>query len=268
MSQRRAYRLAQIGPSSYHYRSRRSSDLQLQERLLVLAERWRRFGYRRLTVMVRREGLVVNHKRVYRIYRALGLQVRRRKRKRLVAARRAPLVAPSRCNERWSMDFMRDTLQDGRPFRLLNVVDDYTRECLAIEVDTSLGGQRVVHVLERLAVLRGLPHAIVVDNRPEFVGTVLDAWAARQGVQLHFIDPGKPMQNAYIESFNGKFRDECLNENWFLDLNEARQIIEHWRCIYNTLRPHGSLDDRTPEAFAQQFFNPVAPTGFLVEVLQ
>jgi putative transposase len=258
----------QIGPSSYHYRHRRSADPQLQGRLLALAERWRRFGYRRLTVMVRREGLIVNHKRVYRIYRALGLQVRRRKRKRVAVARRVPIATPQHLNVRWSMDFMRDTLQDGRPFRTLNIVDDYSRECLAIEIDTSLSGYRVTRTLERLAMSRGLPETIVVDNGPEFAGTVLDAWAARHGVHLDFIDRGKPVQNAYIESFNGKFRDECLNENWFLDLTDARRIIEAWRHIYNTLRPHGSLDHQTPEAFAQQLLNSKMTEDFLVEVLQ
>ena len=213
MSQRRACQMAGIGPSSYHYRHRKVVDGQLREQLLALAERWGRFGYRRLTVMVRRQGLVVNRKRVYRLYRALGLQVRRRKRKRVAVARRVPLAAPQRLNVRWSMDFMRDTLQDGRPFRTLNIVDDYSRECLAIEVDTSLSGYRVTRTLERLALSRGLPETIVADNGPEFIGTVLDAWAVCHGVHLDFIDPGKPVQNAYIESFNGKFRDECLNEN-------------------------------------------------------
>lgn len=268
MSQRRACCLVGIGPSSYHYQHRKGSDAQLREQLLVLAERWRRFGYRRLTVMMRRQGLIVNHKRLYRLYRALGLQVRRRKRKRVAVARRQPLAAPQQLNIRWSMDFMRDTLQDGRPFRTLNIVDDYSRECLAIEVDTSLNGMRVARALDRLALTRGLPSAIVVDNGPEFAGTVLDAWAVHHGVHLDFIDPGKPVQNAYIESFNGKFRDECLNENWFLDLPEARQIIEQWRQIYNTLRPHGALNHSTPEAFAQQLFNSPTSTDILVEVLQ
>jgi putative transposase len=179
-----------------------------------------------------------------------------------------PIPTPERLNVRWSMDFMRDTLQDGRPFRTLNIVDDYSRECLAIEVDTSLSGYRVTRTLERLALSRGLPETIVVGNGSEFAGTVLDAWAVRHSVHLDFIDPGKPVQNAYIESFNGKFRDECLNENWFLDLTDARRIIEEWRHIYNTLRPHGSLDHRTPEAFARQLLNSKTTEDLLVEVLQ
>ena len=166
------------------------------------------------------------------------------------------------------MDFMRDTLKDGRVFRTLNIVDDCSRECLAIEIDTSLTGRRVVAVLERLADERSLPHTIVVDNGPEFAGTVLDAWAARKGIRLHFIDPGKPIQNAYIESFNGRFRDECLNENWFVDLWEARRLTEDWRLIYNTLRPHGALGDLTPEAFAQQLLNSAQAESVLVEALQ
>lgn len=242
--------------------------MELRHRLVALAERWRRFGYRRLTVMVRREGMIANHKRVYRVYRALGLQVRRRKRKRIAIRRAIPArVKPYRPNERWSMDFMSDTFYNGRPFRTLNIVDDYSRECLAIEIDTSLGGQRVVGVLERLVSTRGLPESIVVDNGPEFVGTVLDAWAVRRGVHLDPIDPGKPVQNAYIESFNGRFRDECLNENWFIDLIDARTIIEGWREIYNTVRPHGSLHNLTPEAFAQLPLKPNTSTDFLVRVL-
>jgi len=268
MSQRRARTLAHIGPSSYHYHPRRTSDAPLQAQLLGLADRWRRFGYRRLTVMVRRNGTVANHLRVYRLYRALGLQVRRRKRKGRAVSRRAPITPPTRCNERWSMDFMRDTLQDGRPFRLFNLVDDFSRECLAIEVDTSLSGQRVVRVLEQVAASRGLPRFVVLDNGPEFASKVLDAWAYGHEVKLDFVDLGKPMQNAYIESFNGKCRDECLNENWFVDLAEARRIIEAWRITYNTLRPHGALDNQPPEAFARQTLNSANAEGVLAEVLQ
>ncbi len=157
---------------------------------------------------------------------------------------------PQKINHRWSMDFVADMLAGGRRFRTLNVVDDFSRECLNIEVDTSLGGQRVVRVLERLAQNRKLPEVLVMDNGPEFTGKALDAWAYERGVKLQFIQPGKPVQNAYVESFNGKFRDECLNENWFISLQDARDQIETWRQDYNQSRPHSSLGNMTPEEYA------------------
>jgi putative transposase len=210
-----------------------------------------RFGYRRLHILLEREGLVVNHKRVHRIYRAAGLQVRRRRRKRLTRAERMPLSAPAQPRERWSMDFTTDTLADGRGFRTLNIVDDFTRECVAIEVDRSLPGLRVARVLDRLHAAIGLPRSIVVDNGPEFSGRTLDAWAYARGVTLRFIRPGKPIENAYVESFNGKFRDECLNEHWFVSLADATTTIELWRIDYNTVRPHSSLNGATPQHFAR-----------------
>jgi putative transposase len=210
----------------------------------------RRFGYRRLHALLRREGWRVNHKAVHRIYVEEGLQVRKRKRKRVARAERRRLLVPQAPNERWSMDFQHDLLATGQRFRTLNIVDDLTRECPAIEVDTSLPGVRVVRVLDRLAETRGLPLEIVVDNGPEMIGKALDEWAWRNGVRLHFIEPGKPTQNAFIESFNGRFRDECLNENWFLDIHDARRIIEAWRIDYNASRPHSALGYATPDEFA------------------
>jgi putative transposase len=195
---------------------------------------------------------MANHKRIYRLYREEGLTVRRRRRKRVAASARCPLPVPTKVNERWSIDFMADTLADGRSFRTFNVVDDLSRECPAIEVDTSIPGARVVRVLDGIAAERGYPEAIVLDNGPELAGKALDAWAYRHGVQLHFIRPGKPNENAYIEGFNGKFRDECLNEHWFTGLSDARFTIETWRRDYNQVRPHSSLDGRTPEEFARQ----------------
>lgn len=214
----------------------------------LLAIEHPRYGYRRLRVLMVRRGWRVNRKRFYRLYRREGLAVKRRGRKRRAIAR-VPLVAAVRKNQRWSMDFMRDTLADGRKFRTFNIVDDFSRENPAIEVDTSLPGTRVVRVLERLRELRGLPEEIVSDNGPEFTGRALDEWAYRHGVTLHFIDPGKPTQNAYIESFNGKLRDECLNANYFLSLDDARRKIEAWRVAYNTARPHSSLGYRSPAEF-------------------
>ena len=251
-SERRACQLAGMGRSSCRYQARRREDEELRQRLRALAGERRRFGYRRLGVLLRREGWAVNHKRVYRLYRQEHLQVRKRLRKRTAGVERAPLAVPSGPNERWSMDFMTDSLATGRRFRTLNVVDDYTRECVRIEVDTSLGGQRVARVLEELREQRSGPQVIVVDHGPQFTSQALDRWAYQRGVKLHFIVPGKPEQNAYVESFNGKFRDECLNENWFMSLEEARVKIEAWRRDYNQVRPHSALEYQAPEEYAAQ----------------
>lgn len=246
----RACGLVGISRSLYRYRSRRSDSAALRMRIEEIAAIKRRYGYRRVYVRLRREGWQVNRKRVYRIYRDAGLAVRRRKRKRIGPVERKPLPKPMAANVSWSMDFASDGLAGGRRFRCLNIVDDFTRECVAIEVDTSLTCNRVRTVLNRLAEMRGLPQSITVDNGPEFQSQVLDSWAYAANVQLSFIRPGKPNENAYIESFNGKFRDECLNEHWFLDMAQARRIIEAWRIEYNTERPHSSLGNLTPEEFA------------------
>jgi putative transposase len=207
-------------------------------------------GYRRLHVLLRRERHPINLKRIYRLYREEGLTVRRGRR-RCRMPRGAPPAQPIRPNERWSLDFVLDVLENGRRVRLLAVVDDFTRACLAIEVDTSLGGHRVVQVLERVVAERGRPTILMMDNGPEFVGRALDSWAYAQGIQLHFIEPGKPNQNAYVESFNGRLRDECLNEHWFLNLAEARDTVEAWRLDYNGFRPHSSLGNVSPAEFEQ-----------------
>jgi putative transposase len=227
---------------------------------MELAKERPRFGYRRLGVLLRREGYVANHKRVYRLYKKGNLALRRKNRKRLASASRVPLPQPVRPNQVWAMDFVHDTLADGRKFRTLNIVDVYTRECRAIEVDTSLGGQRVVRVLERLKEEHGTPERLMMDNGPEFTGKALDEWAYSQKVGLEFIRPGKPMENGYIESFNGKFRDECLNSHWFMSMEDARQIIEGWRCDYNEERPHSSLGHLTPADFARSriFFDRIS----------
>ena len=201
-------------------------------------------------MLLRREGWEVNHKRGYRLYVEERLKLPKRQRRSRAQVERVPLPAPTGADERYSLDFMRDTLADGRLFRTLNIVDDYTRECLAIEVDTSLPGARVVRVLERLAAAGRRPLHIVVDNGPEFVSKAVDQWAARSGVNLRFIDPGKPMQNGSIESFNGKFRDECLSQHWFVSMEEARSVSEEWRIDYNERRPHRSLHHQTPAEFA------------------
>jgi putative transposase len=251
-SLRRACRIIGLSTATWRYQRRASAtNVAVLARLHAHAAVRARFGYRRLHILLEREGLLVNHKRVHRIYREAGLQVRRRRRKRLTQADRAPLSVPSERRERWSMDFTVDTLADGRGFRTLNIVDDFTRECVAIEVDRSLPGLRVARVLDRLHAAIGLPQCIVVDNGPEFAGRTLDAWAYARGVTLRFIRPGKPIENAYVESFNGKFRDECLNEHWFVSLADAQVTIEAWRIDYNTVRPHSSLDGATPEHFAK-----------------
>ena len=246
----RACGLIGISRSLYRYRSRRPDSAPLRARIEEIAATKRRYGYRRVYLRLRREGWEVNRKRVYRLYREAGLAVRRRKRKRIGVVERKSLPKPTAANVSWSMDFVADGLIGGRRLRCLTIVDDCTRECLAIEVDTLLPGTRVQAVLERLADTRGLPQSITVDNGSEFDGKVLDQWAYRTGVQLSFIRPGKPNENAYIESFNGKFRDECLNEHWFISLAHARRIIEAWRIEYNTERPHSSLGNRTPQEFA------------------
>ena len=248
----RACGLVGISRSLYGYRSRRPVPAGLRERISELAGEKRRYGYRRIHILLRREGWKVNRKRTYRLYREAGLAVRRRKRKRIGLFERKPLPKPSTVNRSWSMDFVADGLIDGRKLRCLAIVDDYSRECLALEVDTSINGRRVAAVLDRLADLRGLPLSITVDHGPEFEGQVLDAWAYERGVRLNFIRPGKPVENAYIESFNGRFRDECLNEHWFLTMAHARSVIEKWRIEYNTERPHSSLGDLTPEQFARR----------------
>lgn len=253
VSERRACSLVGISRLTYRYRGRDKGDGPIRERMRALAHRWLRFGYRRLGVMLERENMAANHKRIYRLYTEEGLKVRRKRKKLRSQVRTAPMLVPSRVNERWSMDFMSDCLATGRRFRTLNIVDDLTRECPAIEVDTSLTGARVVRVLDKLAILRDLPDTIVIDNGSEFTGRTLDAWANKHGVKLHFIDPGKPVQNAYIESFNGKFRDECLDLHWFTDLADAKEKIESWRVEYNQVRPHSSLGNTTPEAFAERF---------------
>jgi len=250
VSERRAGRVLLISNSSLRHRSRRPAAEELRQRLRELATERPRYGYQRLWALLRREGRVVNHKRVYRLYCEEGLKLRKRRRRARAQVERVPLALPTKADERYSMDFMRDTLADGRVFRTLNIVDDYTRECLAIEVDTSLPGLRVVRVLERLAALGRQPLHIVVDNGPEFASRAMDQWAARCGVNLRFIDPGKPMQNAFIESFNGKFRDECLSQHWFVSLDEARSVSEEWRIDYNERRPHRSLQQQTPAEFA------------------
>jgi putative transposase len=218
--------------SSYRYRARRAQDGALRERLRALAAQRRRFGYRRLGWMLEREGRKVNMKKVYRLYREEGLAVKRRRGRRRAIGTRAPLAIPQAINQRWSLDFVSDQLVGGRRFRILVVIDDFNSECLAAVPDTSLPGLRVIRELERLIALRGKPATIVSDNGTELTSNAVLRWTAEQQIDWHYIAPGKPTQNAFVESFNGRFRDECLNENLFVSLGEARRILEEWRIDY------------------------------------
>lgn len=246
LSQRRASSLAQVSRSVLRYRSKRGGDGDVREQLNRLATERPRFGYRRLAVLLHREGLTINHKRVFRIYQEEGLAVRRKRRKRRAQAPRERLAAATAPNQRWSMDFISDTLENGRSIRVLTIVDACSRLSPAIEVDTSIAGERVTRVLERAGALHGFPKTIVVDNGPEFTSKALDAWAHRRGIELHFIRPGKPVENAFAESFNGRLREECLNQHVFADLRSANDLIRSWHDDYNQVRPHSSLGGLSP----------------------
>ncbi len=254
VSERRACALVGLDRATARYCARRrDNELPVRQRLRELAAERPRFGYRRLHVLLRREGIVVNHKRIARLYREEGLAVRRRGRKRVAREDRGRPAAPTRPDQQWGLDCVSDALCGGRRIRLLAVLDLFTREALAIEGDVSLPGPRVVAVLERLATARCLPEEIVLDNGPELAGKALDQWAAEREVRLRFIDPGKPIQNAFVESFNGRLRDECLDQHWFTGLADARRTIEAWRIDYNRERPHSALGYQAPEAFRQAF---------------
>jgi putative transposase len=251
-SQRRACQVTASNRASIRYRGRRSPDVLVRDRLRQLARERPRFGYQRLHVLLRREGHRIKHKKTYRLYCEEGLKLRQKGRRRRAGGRGSDCTVAQGVASIWSLDFVHDQLGNGRRFRVLSVVDEYTRECVAMEVDTSLPGARVVQLLERLRETRGIPHALRMDNGPEFSGRAVDAWACEHDVKLLFIDPGKPMQNPYIESFNGRLRDECLNQHWFLTLVDARCRIEGWRQDYNEVRPHSALGNQPPAQFADQ----------------
>lgn len=249
MSERQACGLIEVPVSTYRYRSQAAErDEALKTRLIELAQEHPRFGCPRLCVLVRREH-AHNHKRVERVYREAGLSLRRRKRKRLVRCRAAAVNVLAR-NQEWALDFVSDVMACSRPLRILVVVDVYTRECLALEADTSLGSLRVLRVLDRIIGERGAPLRIRSDNGPEFTSRAYLAWSLKQRIELVHIRPGKPIENAYVESFNGRLREECLSASWFRNLFDARRQIAAWREFYNTRRPHSSLAYRTPQEFA------------------
>jgi len=253
LSERRACGLVGITRWINRYQSCRDPQVDLRMRLRELAGTRVRYGYRRLTVLLRREGRQVNAKRIYRLYREEELQVRTKKRAKRAAHVRVPLATASRRNQRWSMDFVSDRFSNGLWFRVLTVLDQFTKEGLCTHADRRQTGKKVVEQLDMLVAERGAPESITIDNGGEFAGRDMENWAYVNGVKLDFIRPGKPVQNGFIESFNGRLRDECLNLEVFFDLEDAREKIERWRQDYNTNRPHSSLDDRTPAEFAQLF---------------
>lgn len=254
VSQRRACRLFKLSRTVARYRTKKSDDPKLLGRLKALAEQRRKFGARRLHTLLRREGFKVNLKKVKRIYREQNLSIKQRKKVKIKSTVRVPLELPTAPNQRWCMDFVSDQLgPSGRRFRVLTVVDIFTRECVALFADFSIPGYSVAKALELSAIERGaFPDSIVIDNGSEFTGKAMDQWAFENQIKLDFIRPGKPQENGFIESFNGKFRSECLDEHWFLSLEDIRRTIEEWRIDYNENRPHTSLGNLTPKEFADQ----------------
>ncbi|MCL4136903.1 UNVERIFIED_CONTAM: hypothetical protein GTU68_028190 [Idotea baltica] len=248
-SQRKACELVGIAPRVYRYQSTRSDDTELRKRLVELSAERRRFGYRRLHILLKREGWELNWKKLYRLYKEEKLTVRKRGGRKRALGTRAPMATPQDRNQRWSLDFVSDTLVDGRRFRILCVIDDFSRECLATVADNSLSGTRVARELDLIAERRGYPCMVVSDNGTELTSNAILKWQQDRQVEWHYIAPGKPMQNGFVESFNGRLRDECLNEHLFSNLPTARNMIQEWRIDYNTQRPHTSLNGLTPDEF-------------------
>jgi putative transposase len=253
MSERRACKLIGCDRMTARYRSRRPDDPILRQRLRALAHERRRFGYRRLLIFLRREGFVVNHKRLFRLYREEKLMVRKRGGRKRALGTRAPMVVPALPNDLWALDFVSDQLICGRRFRILAVYDVCSRECLGTIADVSLSGKRVIRELNLIIAWRGKPKAIVSDNGTELTCNAVLVWVEEMKIQWHYIAPGKPTQNAFIESFNGRLRDEFLNETMFASLAQARFALEEWRCDYNTVRPHSRIGWLTPAVYSAQF---------------
>lgn len=249
VSDRRACALVQLARSRWAYRAHRPDDTLLATALAAKAAERPRWGYRRLATLLRRDGWVVNLKRVLRVYRALGLRLRKRAGRKQVSTVRVPRPVAVGPNAQWTLDFISDAFASGRKFRVLSVVDECTRECLALRADVSQPSWKVVAVLDELASSRGRPQRLIIDNGPEFVAKALDAWAYTHGVELFFTRRGKPVDNCYVESFHDKFRDECLSTHWFLSLTDARRVVEAWQEDYNTVRPHSALGRRTPAEY-------------------
>lgn len=252
LSERRCLGVAQMSPSALRYQPRPDHNAHLRQRIVELAQRHRRYGSPMIYLKLRQAGHAVNHKRVERLYRLEKLQVRRRRRKKIPIAERQPLIRPGRPNEVWSMDFVFDRVAGGRTIKCLVIVDDATHEAVAIVPEHSIGGNHLTRILDEVCSRRGRPAVIRTDNGPEFIGKAMLNWAYRNNVSLKLIEPGKPNQNAYVESFNGRLRDECLNEHWFTSLQHARAVIEEWRRDYNEQRPKKSLGGLTPALYAKQ----------------
>jgi putative transposase len=251
-SLRKLCMLVGLSRSSWHYKPKADRNEPIRKRLRELADERNRWGYRRLHYLLRREGTLINHKRTERLYREEQLMLRVKRRRKMAAESRVVPPPPERRNQCWAMDFMSDNLYNGRRFRVLNIMDSCSRDFLGFEVDSSITGKRVCIILDRIVWFNGIPEVITVDNGPEFIGKALDAWAYHHGVKLVFNRPGKPVDNTYIESFNGRLRDECLNMNWFMSLHHAREVIDEWRENYHTIRPHSGLGYLTPEEFRVQ----------------
>lgn len=252
LSERRALAVVRMSASAYRYTPRPDRNVDLRARILALAQRYKRYGVGMIHLKLRQDGMLVNYKRVERLYQEAKLQVRRRKRKKVPVGERQPLIRPTAANQVWSMDFVFDRTAEGRALKCLTIVDDATHEAVAIEVERALSGHGVARILDRLAIQRGLPQVIRTDNGKEFCGRAMLEWAHARGVALRLIEPGKPNQNAYVESFNGRLRDECLNEHWLTSLLHARTVIESWHREYNDERPKKALGGLTPTAYAKQ----------------
>ena len=241
-----------LSRNTLRYERKPDKDGPIRERLKELAEQRRRSGCQLFHEMMKREGLVINHKRTERIYKEEGLSLTIRRRKKRASCARVEIPRAEKKNELWGMDFMHDSMGQGRKLRILPILDTYTKECHRIEIDRSIGGRRVTEVLSEVSSVEGLPENIVIDNGPEFISNAMDEWAYTREVTLHFIRPGKPVDNAFMESFNARLREECLNLNWFRSIEHARRVIEEWRIDYNETRPHSSLGFLTPKEFADQ----------------
>jgi putative transposase len=251
-SERKACKLVNVFRTTNRYQATEKDDKELRTRMKDLAKRHKRYGSPRIHVLLKRAGLVINHKRTERIYVEEGLSIRSKRRKKLKVSPRVPLSASTMPNEIWSMDFLHDACANGGRIRILTIVDDFTRTCPGLLVRSSIPGHRVTSFLDQRSMLNGYPRSIRVDHGPEFTGTHFQQWAVQRNIEIQYTRPGKPTDNAYIESFNGKLRDECLNEHWFLNLKHAQGLIEKWLTEYNTERPHSSLGNMTPYEFVKE----------------
>ena len=261
LSERRSLAVVRMSASAYRDAPRPDRNIEVRARILALAQRHKRYGVGMIHLKLKQEGMLVNYKRVERLYQEAKLQVRRRRRKKVLPGKRQPLARPTAANEVWSMDFVFDRTAEGRAIKCLTIVDDATHEAVVIAVERAISGLGVTRVLDRLARSRGLPQVIRADNGKEFCGKAMVTWAYERGVQLRLIQPGKPNQNAYVESFNGRLREECLNEHWFPSLLHARAEIERWRREYNEERPKKALGGLTPSAFAKQLASATIQPG-------